>query len=95
MSTIAHQVESVRKAPLQLALAPLREDRAAVKAELSDWLSNQASALDCPEIGLIEVFAGMANLSRHCERDRSGASIRIGKAWGHDLSRVFNCMAYS
>ena len=51
-SRAARQVEAVRRAPFQLALAALEEDPAAVKAELQVWLGPQAVCLD-RDVGLI------------------------------------------
>ena len=89
-SRIGHQVEAVRRTPFQLQLSALQSRPEDACTELKGWLKTQASVLDSPpgKVALIEVFAGSANLSRHCERIRQGPCIRIGLGWGQDLLRA-------
>ena len=85
--SVARQVESIRKVPFQLALASLREDRQAVRKELSAWLGAQADALD-KSVGLIEVFTDKAPLARVSQKFRSLESIRLGTSHGQDFTRA-------
>ena len=84
---MAVQVESVRKAPFQLALSALRECPKAVEHELSEWLGLQGSAL-ATEVGMIEVFTGKAPLSAAYVKQRGLTSIRLRTAYGQDFSRA-------
>ena len=84
---IARQVEQVRKAPFQLALAVLREDPSSVRRDLKEWLGDQKKALG-QAVGLIEVFTGRAPLSVSSERHRGLTSIRLGLQHGQDFSRA-------
>ena len=85
--SVARQVEAVRRVPFQLALASLREDPAAVKAELSAWLGKQASALD-QQVGLLEVFTSKAPLAEASSRRRGLSSIKLGISTGQDFTRA-------
>ena len=85
--SVARQVESVRRAPFQLTLASLHEDRSAVRAELSAWLGSQASALD-QQVGLIEVFTSKAPLAEQCSKLRGLVSIKLGTTFGQDFTRA-------
>ena len=85
--SVARQVESVRKAPFQLTLASLHEDRSAVRAELSAWLGSQASALD-QQVGLVEVFTSKAPLAEQCSKLRGLVSIKLGTTFGQDFTRA-------
>ncbi|CAE7443005.1 GIP, partial [Symbiodinium sp. CCMP2456] len=86
-SRIARQVEAVRRVPFQLALATLKEQPQQVELELQEWLGPQGSRL-AEEIGLIEVFAGAAVLSKQSERRRGLTSIKLGTEYGQDFSRA-------
>ena len=83
---IARQVEAVRRVPFQTALASLEEEPQQVEQELKEWLGDQGPKLD--RVGLIEVFAGAARLSKQCEHRRGLSSISIGLKFGQDLSRA-------
>ena len=54
-------IMSLRKASSRLTLSRIATDPAGVKAELQDWLKDQAPKLD-QRVGLIEVFAGQAQI---------------------------------
>ena len=58
-----------------------------VKAELKQWLGDQAHVLD-KKVGLIEVFTGQAKLSQVFEKQTGLASIRLGLQFGQDFTRL-------
>ena len=84
---IARQVEAVRRVPFQLALATLKEQPQLVEQELREWLGSQGSKL-AEQVGLVEVFADAAPLSKQSERRRGLTSIRLGSEYGQDFSRA-------
>ena len=60
--------------------------RRATRAELKSWLGPQGYKVDRGvEVGLVEVYAGKANLSHLFEQAGHGEAIRLGLAWGQQL----------
>ena len=86
-SRIAHQVESVRRVPFQLALAALREQPEEVRSELIAWLGEQSPKLN-RTVGLVEIVTGPSRLSHQCEKLRGLASIHLGSQFGQDFTRA-------
>ena len=80
-------IGSLRKASLRLVLSRLATNAKQVRAELKQWLGDQASKLDC-KVGLIEVFTGRARLSEEYEKQTGKASIRLGLQYGQDFTKL-------
>ena len=80
-------IGSLRKASLRLVLSRLATNPKHVRAELKQWLGDQASKLDC-KVGLIEVFTGRARLSEEYEKQTGKASIRLGLQYGQDFTKL-------
>eukprot|EP00435_Cladocopium_sp_Y103_P016594 s2147_g4.t1 len=80
-------IMSLRKASSRLTLSRIATDPAGVKAELQDWLKDQAPKLD-QRVGLIEVFAGQAQLSKTFEDRSNTKSIKLGLNYGQDFTKL-------
>eukprot|EP00435_Cladocopium_sp_Y103_P059192 s521_g21.t1 len=80
-------IGSLRKASLRLVLSRLASNPKQVRAELKQWLSDQASKLDS-KVGLIEVFLGRARLSEVYEKETEKVSIRLGLKDGQDFTKL-------
>ena len=80
-------IQSLRKASSRMTLSRLASDPSGVRADLQSWLGDQAYKLD-QKVGLIEVFTGQANLSKTFEDRSQKVSIRLGKAYGQDFTRL-------
>ena len=80
-------IGSLRKASLRLVLSRLATNPKQVRAELKQWLGDQASKLDC-KVGLIKVFTGRARLSEEYEKQTGKASIRLGLQYGQDFTKL-------
>ena len=63
--------------------------RRATRPELKRWLGPQGWKVDRGvEVGLVEVYAGKADLSHCFEEAGHGEAIRLGLAWGQQLRGV-------
>ena len=81
-------IMSLRKASSRLTLSELPQTQLWwVKAELQDWLKDQAPKLD-QRVGLIEVFAGQAKLSKTFENRSNTKSIKLGLSFGQHFIKL-------
>ena len=85
--SLKNSIGSLRKASLRMVLSRLATNPKQVRAELKQWLGDQASKLDC-KVGLIEVFTGRARLSEVYENETGKASIRLGLQYGQDFTKL-------
>ena len=83
---LERNLRSFRKMAQRMTLSRLLSDRERVRAELSEWLGDQAFKLD-QKVGLIEVYTGQARLSGCFEKESQTEAIRIGYSYGHDLDK--------
>lgn len=84
---LQRSIMSLRKASSRMTLSRIATDPMGVREKLQSWLKNQAWKLD-QHVGLIEVFAGQANLLKVFEARTGNESIRSGSDYGHDFTRL-------